>query len=338
LINNTVNVPARVAGAANGTMNFNLRVEQIGHGFHPAPGGPCKKSRWMDAQTYYNFANTLRNPAPEWLSSMVDMDNEDPNQLLWMDFKGLFKQEYAVQTNDRLILEGLSNLAMKPNEMTNEVISQITRTVKGFKESFYDFGGVIPYPQNYLNGSICNNTFRTFMRQHNTMMFNYFIMNLFKAALTSDLRAVVAKEDLETMMIKRMFRVATTAQREGKGKTTAPIDKIREDKFQPDLEEDENDVTAFNRRFSNQGGAQPKTGNQNFQGNRNYQNAGQGGQPNRGSGQRGGSGSGNNTDHNGKYCYYCNSKDINRKNARKGLEKTNHAWMPKDNYTGPQFT
>jgi hypothetical protein len=30
-----------------------------------------------------------------------------------------------------------------------------------------------------------------------------------------------------------------------------------------------------------------------------------------------------------------NSKDINRKNAGKGLEKTNHAWMPKDSYTGP---
>jgi hypothetical protein len=55
------------------------------------------------------------------------------------------------------------------------------------------------------------------MRQHNAMMFNYFKMNL---------RAVVAQQDLETMTIKKMYRVATTAQREGKGKTLASINEV----------------------------------------------------------------------------------------------------------------
>jgi hypothetical protein len=72
------------------------------------------------------------------LSSMVDMDNKEPDQFLWLEFKDLFKQEHAVQMNERLILEGLSNLAMKPTETTNEVISRITRTVRVIKESFKD--------------------------------------------------------------------------------------------------------------------------------------------------------------------------------------------------------
>jgi hypothetical protein len=46
-----------------------------------------------------------------------------------------------------LILDGLSNLAMKPTETTNEVISRITRTVQVIKESFEDYAGVIPYHQ-----------------------------------------------------------------------------------------------------------------------------------------------------------------------------------------------
>jgi hypothetical protein len=210
-----------------------------------------------------------------------------------------------IQTNERLILEGLSNLAMKPNETTNEVLCRITRTMRLMKESFYDYGGVIPYPQNDLNGGISNNTFRTFIKQYNAMMVNFFKMYLFKAALTPELRAVVAQQDPETTTIKKMYMVATSAQREGKGKTMAPISKIREDEFQPELEEDENDVVAFNRRFSNQGGARPKTGNQTSQGIRNYQNVGRGGQADRGPAQQGGSGPGKNTDRNGKYCYYC---------------------------------
>jgi hypothetical protein len=44
------------------------------------------------------------------------------------------------------------------------------------------------------------------------------------------------------------------------------INKIRE--YESDLEEDENDVAAFNRHFGNQGVAWPKTRNQNSQGNR----------------------------------------------------------------------
>jgi hypothetical protein len=40
-------------------------------------------------------------------------------------------------------------------------------------------------------------------------------MNLFKAALTPELRSVVAQQEQEA--IKRMYQLATTAQRELKG-------------------------------------------------------------------------------------------------------------------------
>ncbi len=154
------------------------------------------------------------------------MDNDKQDRYLWSDFKDLFKQEYAVQTNERLILEGLSNLAMKPTETMNVVISRITRTVRVIKESFEDYGGVIPYPPNNRNDGISNHAFTMSMRQHNAMMFNFFKMNLFKAALTLELRAVVAQQEPETMMIKKMYRVASTDQREGKGKTPASVNEI----------------------------------------------------------------------------------------------------------------
>ena len=130
------NIPA--APAAVGPASFNLRVEQnkIPEFFGAKSKDTisaadyirrledlAKTNRWTDAQTYHHFANSLRNPAREWLSSIVDWNTDDNVRLLWSDFKDLFKQEYAVQTNDKLILEGLSNLAMKPNETTNELIA-----------------------------------------------------------------------------------------------------------------------------------------------------------------------------------------------------------------------
>jgi hypothetical protein len=105
------------------------------------------------------------------------MDEDETDRYLWLDLKDLFKQEYTVQTNKRLILEGLYNLAMKT---TNELISRMTRTVRVIKESFENYGGVIPYLPNDCNDGISNHAFQTFMIWHNTMMFNFFKMNLLR--------------------------------------------------------------------------------------------------------------------------------------------------------------
>ncbi len=101
---------------------------------------------------------------------MVNWDNDEHDQPLWLDFKEIFKQEYAIQTNQRLILEGLANLAMKPNETTNELLTKITRMVRVIKESFADYGAITPDPHNDINHRISNQTFRTFKRQYMAML------------------------------------------------------------------------------------------------------------------------------------------------------------------------
>jgi Ty3 transposon capsid-like protein len=166
------NVPA-APGGGNKPTNFNLPVEQnkIPEFF----GGKskdtisaadfirrledlAKTNQCTDAQTYHHFANSLRNPAREWLSSIVDWNADENVRLVWSDFEDLFKQEYAVQTNNKLILEGLSNLAMKPNETTNELLTRITRTTRVIRESFDEYDAKIPYLHNDVNGGISNNS------------------------------------------------------------------------------------------------------------------------------------------------------------------------------------
>jgi hypothetical protein len=78
VVNDAVNVPAGAAGAATGTTNFNLRVEQnkipeffgskskiqfLALDFVLRLEDLAKMNRWTDTQTYYNFVNALRNLA-----------------------------------------------------------------------------------------------------------------------------------------------------------------------------------------------------------------------------------------------------------------------------------
>jgi hypothetical protein len=85
-----------VGGTA--TENFNLRVKQnkIPEFFSTKSKDTisatdfirqledlAKTNWWTDAQTYFHFANALCNPAREWLSSVVDWDDEEHEQPLW---------------------------------------------------------------------------------------------------------------------------------------------------------------------------------------------------------------------------------------------------------------
>ncbi len=90
--------------------------------------------------------------------------------------------------------------------------------------------------------------FRTFKSQYTAMMFNFFKMNLFKAALMPELRAIIAQQDPEAMKVKKMYMCATTAQREGKTKPPAAINEINEDDVLFEALDGENNVAAFNRR------------------------------------------------------------------------------------------
>jgi hypothetical protein len=45
-------------------------------------------------------------------------------------------EEFATQTDNKQIIDGLSNLAMGPNETTGELLTRITNTMAIIKESY----------------------------------------------------------------------------------------------------------------------------------------------------------------------------------------------------------
>jgi hypothetical protein len=75
-------------------------------------GDLAKYSSWMDKTMYCHFANALRGTA------MADMDTEDSVPITWFIFKDLYKEEFATQSDDKLIIDVLANLTMKTGEST----------------------------------------------------------------------------------------------------------------------------------------------------------------------------------------------------------------------------
>jgi hypothetical protein len=83
----------------------------------------ARTNRWNDMTTYANVANNLKGFARDWLFATVEMLDWTAAQLSWTNLKPRFQWKFATQTDEKMIMEGLSNLAMKPGESTGELLA-----------------------------------------------------------------------------------------------------------------------------------------------------------------------------------------------------------------------
>ncbi len=246
-------------------------------------------------------------------------------QLTWTNLKLRFQKQFATQTDDKQIIDGLSNLAIGPNETTGELLARITNTMV-IKESYAAYDNKVPEPPTDAHGlgheGLLENTATQWKNDTVNNMLQFFKMQLFRASLPGDLKKAVAQHDQTTITLDDMYQVATDTQRESGAKTSKPVAAIQDDS-QSEVEDDEeveDEVAAFqnrqNNRFQNRSRNQPQ-----------------------GSGQcsnRYNPGNGNNRSRNGKYCFYCKIQNHTQEECRKRIkdnkpckDKQGRAYWPK---------
>jgi hypothetical protein len=157
----------------------------------------ARTNRWNDTTTYVNVANTLKGFARDWLFATVQMLDWTADQLTWTNLKPRFQRQFATQTDEKMIIKGLSNLAMKPYESTGELLARITNTMVILKDSYASYKNKPAAPAHHdINGGY---TVDTATRWKNEAMNNttqFLKMQLFRAALPADLQKVMAQETL----------------------------------------------------------------------------------------------------------------------------------------------
>jgi hypothetical protein len=253
----------------------------------------ARTNRWTDATTYANVANNLKGFAREWLFATTEMLDWTPAQLTWTNLKPRFQRQFATQTDEKMIMEGLSNLAMKPGESTGELLARITNTMVIIKESYASYENKPPAPANFdVNNGFTMPVCRQWKDDvlNNTQQF--LKMQLFRAALTPELRKVIAQRDPNNMTLDDMYQITTDTQREAGPKIKQAIAAVH-----PEKEEEE--IAAFQKRKN-------KNFNQKKSSSYTASNAttrtGYKGYSNK---YTSNAGPGNNTNRNGKYCFYC---------------------------------
>ncbi len=214
----------------------------------------ARSNNWNDTTTYTNVANAFKGFARDWLFATADMLDWTEAQLTWTNLKPRFQKQFAVQTDDKQIINGLSNLAMGPNETTGELLARITNTMVIIKESYAAYDNKVPEPPTDAHGlgqvGLLETTATQWKNDTVNNMLQFFKMQLFRASLPGDLRKAMAQHDQTTITLDDMYQVATDTQRESGAKTSKPISAIQDDS-QCEVEEFEDEVAAFQNRRNN---------------------------------------------------------------------------------------
>jgi hypothetical protein len=105
---------------------------------------------------------------------------------------------------------------MKPGESTGELLARITNTMVIIKDSYASYENKPPAPANFdVNYGFTMPVCRQWKDEALNNAQQFLKMQLFRAALTPELRKVVAQRNPNTMTLDDMYQIATPRGKPG---------------------------------------------------------------------------------------------------------------------------
>jgi hypothetical protein len=152
-------------------------------------------------------------------------------QLTWTNIKPRFQHQLATQLatqrDDKLIIKGLSNLAMRPNELTGKLLVRITNTMVIIKDSYAAYQNKVPALLHHdASGGYLDATATKCKNDSINNAVQFFKMQLFQVALPREIQKVVAQHDQTTMTLDNMYWIMTTTQRDACSKKSTKSSQL----------------------------------------------------------------------------------------------------------------
>ncbi len=94
-------------------------------------------NNWSDKIAFDNFGLALRGSANTWLDSQVTLKKIVGDRECWTIIRPFFKEEFITESDDKLILDGLAHMAMRPTENIRDFFGQLNKVNTGWLSGLY---------------------------------------------------------------------------------------------------------------------------------------------------------------------------------------------------------
>jgi hypothetical protein len=262
---------------------------------------------WTDEEAYSNFGMSLRGSADIWLESMITLQRIEGDRARWSIIKPFFKAEFAVKTDDKLILDGLAHMAMKKTENVRDYFGRLNKTNKIIYEGKCQYTLLPAKPTVKANGFLDTAEVDAYYEIRDRAVCEFYLLNLFRAGLPTELKRVINLQSLNDLDLYNAVRLATIE--------SLSKEEARASNNVLAIEQEEDPVEAVN--FRQQKPFQPSRGQNRGRGNNRGSNSNRGNpyswrNPNQ---QQAGS----NSNKNKQICVFCKIPNHCQEDCRKRI-------------------
>jgi hypothetical protein len=196
-------VQAQVVPGANGNMDLKIQQTKL-----PEFWGQKEKdsistnefvkrvdkmmsaNNWSDKVAFDNFGLALKGEANTWLDSQVILKKIMGDRERWTIIWPFFKEEFATESDDKLILDGLAHMAMRPTENVRSFFGHLNKINTVILDAYqsYTLTPEDPVADNAGNVTMTLANFNAYKKALTENVVEFYILNQFRAALLPDLR------------------------------------------------------------------------------------------------------------------------------------------------------
>ena len=275
-------------------------------------------NNWNDTTTYANFSLCLRGEADEWLASKVRLLELTPAQKTWTRIRPLFKKEFAACSDDKLIIDGLANLAHKPGENPRKFMSRLEKLFNTLHENYASYRIKPERPAPLQPQGTYTQDMLTAFANDSVRAYNKFLLaQVFRAAAPENVRKLLSHKDQTRMTVDDAYDTFFTDHRVETDKKERAMVNVINDEEDSGNASTEQDIAAFRPQQRQQQQRYGQQQNSNYRSNQNQQQKGKSNKnsyPKKPTNNNSQGNSGN-----GKFCAYCKILNHSQEECRKRM-------------------
>jgi hypothetical protein len=291
---------------------------------HPEGGQYDGHQRVVRSHRIPELALVLRGSEKVWLKSQATLEDITGDHRAWTIVWPLFKVEFAIKSDDKLILDGLAHLAMKQTERVRDYFGWLNKTNTIIMDA-YEMYTILP-AELVLANQADTLAMRAYVRQSDLSLARFFLMNHFQASLPSELHWVLNLQNQDELWLSNAVKLATIEARsreEAKCSSKAYAAAVAPDDYKEPQIHAFCQGSNFSRQSTGKYQSQPaRKNNQQRPQNKPWKPSGQG----------------NNSNRNGQTCSFCKMQNHWQEDCRKRikankpcLDSNGHPFWPKVN-------
>jgi hypothetical protein len=169
---------------------------------------------WNDTTTYANFSLCLRGEADEWLAYTVRLHDLTAAQRMWTRIRPLFKREFAAVSHDKLIIDGLANLAHHQGENPHKFMARLEKLFNTLHENYASYRVKPDCPAAIQpQGTYTEDNLTSFANDSVKAYNRFLLTQVFRAAAPESICRLLSHKDQTRLTVEDAYQTFFTDHR-----------------------------------------------------------------------------------------------------------------------------